>query len=222
MRQKLNQAQEYLMDISNIIVAFDLHGVVLTPEWSSVLRAIWEFKHKLHIFGVIFKPRMLWLSFKLLFNHPTDEEFFTIINHYSPKLMPLALSIMNSHKPIDGTVDIMHRLKRLGYELHVLSNIGPCRYHNLTQKFPELMRLFNAAKINNGNGLAIQKKPQPAFYRDYLSNYNPHDKTVVFIDNEKANLTTIDHNKMIGIHFKCPADLECQLRKLNILHQDVL
>lgn len=205
------------MDISNIIVAFDLHGVVLTPEWSSALRAIWEFKHKFSILGVLFKPRMLWLSFKLLFNHPTDEEFFTIIDKYSPTLMPLALSIMNAHKPIKGTVSILHQLKDLGYELHIVSNIGPRRYHYLTQKFPELMNLFVAAKINNGDGLAIQKKPQPGFYRDYLRCYNPYDKTVIFIDNEKANLTTIDHDKMIGVLFKSPAVLEQQLKELEVL-----
>ncbi len=200
------------MDIDTTIIAFDLHGVVLTPVWSSIMRAIWEFNHKLSIFGVLFKPRMLWLSFKLLLNHPTDEEFFTIIDKYSPTLMPLAVSIMMAHQPIKKTVDILHRLKNIGYELHIVSNIGPRRYQHLCKQFPALIKLFSCAKINNGDGLAMIKKPNPQFYADYLAHCNPFHKDIVFVDNEKANITAACKFNIIGIHFTSPEYLELQLK----------
>lgn len=205
------------MNKSDTIVAFDLHSVVFTPNWKEVVRILWHWPHKWYIIGCAFKLRFVWQAFKLLFHEPTDEEFFSLFQEQCPKLLPLAIELFNSFKPFEGTVDILKELHTRGYILHIVSNVGPRRFKTLKERFPQIIDLFDAAKINNGKAHNIIKKPNPQFFMEYLRDFNPAGKRVIFIDNNKHNIEAAERFGMIGIVFKSPEQLRNALIQFNIL-----
>ena len=156
------------MNPSDTIIAFDLHSVVFAPNWKEVIKILWRWPHKLQIIACAFKPRFVWQGFRLLLHEPTDEEFFALFHERCPKLLPLAIELFNSFKPMRGTVDILKELHTKGYNLHIVSNVGPRRFKTLRERFPQIMDLFDKAKVNNGKAHAIIKKPNPQFFIEYL------------------------------------------------------
>lgn len=205
------------MNQTNTILAFDLHSVVFTPDWKKVIHILWIWPHKMQLVVYAFNLRLIWQCFTLLFHEPTDEEFFALFHEQCPKLLPLALELFNSFKPMDGTVELLKELRTKGYVLHIASNVGPRRFKTLQSRFPIVMNLFDKAMINNGDVKNLIKKPNPEFFRLYLRDYNPDGKQIIFIDNNKHNIKAAEPFGIICIHFKSPSQLRDALTPLNIL-----
>ena len=205
------------MNSSDTIIAFDLHSVVFAPSWKEVIKILWQWPHKLQILVCVFRPRFVWHGFTLLFHEPTDEEFFALFHEQCPKLLPLAIELFNSFKPMRGTVDILKELHAKGYVLHIVSNVGPRRFKTLKERFPQIMELFAMAKVNNGKAHHIIKKPNPQFFIDYLRDYIPEGKSVIFIDNNKHNIKAAAALEINGIRFKSPVQLRHALKERHIL-----
>lgn len=205
------------MNSSNTIITFDLHSVVFTPDFKQALKVLWRWPHKLRIIACAFKLGFVWQAFKLLFHDPTDEEFFALFQERCPILLPLIINLFNSFKPIDGTVEILKELKNKNYTLHIASNIGPRRFKTLKEKFPDILDLFDAAKINNGDVKNLIKKPSTQFFMQYLRDCNPDGKKVIFIDDKKQNIQEAEKFGIVGIQFKSPNQLRNSLESLHIL-----
>jgi FMN phosphatase YigB (HAD superfamily) len=202
---------------SKPIIAFDLHGVIFTPNWQKILSILWNYKCKLWLLTCAFRCRLVGRCLKLLFNNPTDEEFFAIFMTECPRLMPLALDLMNAHKPITETVNILEELKARGYCLHIISNIGQHRLKCLYERYPHIIDLFDEIKTNNGNACAMVKKPSKQFFLEYLCDYNPGNRQVIFVDDNRRNIVQAGQLGMIGIRFKNPERLKDQLKKLRLM-----
>lgn len=205
------------MDTKDSLLAFDLHSVLFEPNWKEVAQVLWNYNHKLSIVALAFKPYLIYKSLRLLFNDATDEEFFALCEQHCPKLMPLVIDLMNAHRPIKQMVSILKELKAKGYTLHIISNIGPRRYPMLCSRFPELMSQFEQAKIIKGYTKELIKKPNPQFFKDYLHDFNPKNKTVIFIDDNKRNIKAAQSLGFIGICFENPQQLRTQLASMQIL-----
>ena len=205
------------MNSTDTIIAFDLHSVVFTPNWHEIIKIFWHWPHKLLILACFFRFRFIWQCLTLFFHEPTDEEFFALFHERCPKLLPLAIAMFNSFEPMDGTVEILKELKAKGYVLHIASNVGPRRFKRLKERFPLIMNLFDDAKTNNGKANGIIKKPNPQFFIEYLRDYNPTHKKVIFIDDNKHNVKAARAFGIIGIDFKSPCQLRQALVQLQIL-----
>lgn len=205
------------MNQINTILAFDLHSVVFTPNWKEIIRILWRWPHKLHMIVCAFNIRFVWKCFALLFKNPTDEEYFALFQKYCPKLLPLIIDLFNSFKPIDGMVSLLKALKAKGYELHIMSNIGPRRFTYLQQRYPHIIGLFNKAKINNGDIHHLIKKPSLDYFNSYLQDYNPEGKQVLFIDDNKQNIKAANCLGIQTILFTSLHKLRHTLTQLNIL-----
>jgi len=195
------------------IIAFDLHGVIFTVDWRLVWRTFWRYPHKLRLIACGFHIPLVWRGLCLLFDNATDVEVYALFNKYCPSLLPFIIDITNVHKPIPESVRILQTLKARGYELHILSNVGPDRLRRLREKYPDVIGLFDKMLINNGDAKHLIKKPQKAFYEQYLRKFNLQSKNVLFIDNKKANVRVARELGFSGIHFKNPKQLLAELCK---------
>ena len=205
------------MNPTNTIIAFDLHSVVFAPDWKKSIKILWQWPHKLRLIGCALNIRFVWQCFALLTKDPTDEEYFALFQQRCPRLLPLIIDLFNAFNPIDGTVAILRELKEKRYPLHIASNCGPRRFQKLKERFPFIMDLFDKAKINNCDVNNLIKKPSPQFFEEYLRDYNPDNKKIVFIDNNKHNIKSAATLGIIGILFKSPTQLRDALKQIDIL-----
>jgi FMN phosphatase YigB (HAD superfamily) len=160
---------------------------------------------------------LVWKCFILLFHDPTDEEYFALFQQYCPKQLPLIIDLFNAFKPLDHMVNLLKRLKAKGYELHIVSNIGPRRFHSLQKRYPDIIAIFDKANINNGDVQHLIKKPSVEYFKRYLENCNLENKHIIFIDDKKQNVEAAARFGMQAIHFTSPEKLLCVLTQLNIL-----
>lgn len=202
------------MDPINTIIVFDLHGVIFTPDWTKVFELLCNYDHKLYLISCGFRPRLVYKSLKLLLNNPTDEEFFALFKLYCPKFLPLAVDLMNAHKPVEPMVQILQELKFKGYALHVASNIGPNRFKFLCCKYPLIMNLFEKVKTTSGDLELLIKKPDIQFFKEYQKECNPENKPIIFVDDKKENIVSAQLLGFSGVRFKNVAQLLVQLNML--------
>ena len=95
------------------------------------------------------------------------------------------------------TVDLMKRLKKQGYALYYLSNIAPDTLAMLQER--EFWELFDG-------GLAscqVQiNKPDPRIYQEFLRRFELTEDSIVFVDDNKANVQAAFELGIAGIHYK--------------------
>jgi FMN phosphatase YigB (HAD superfamily) len=202
------------MNPTNTIIAFDLHSVIFTLNYREAFSILWRWPHKVSLFLCGFRIRLVWKCLTLLFHNPTDEEYFALFQQYCPKLLPLIIELFNAFIPVDSMVDLLKELKENGYELHILSNIGPRRFEFLQKRYPDIIALFDKVKITNGNIRHLIKKPNLDYFMSYLRDCNPRGKLVLFIDDKKRNIEAANAVGIIGIKFTSADKLRCTLSKL--------
>ena len=205
------------MNPTRTILAFDLHSVVFKPNWKEIIRIFWQWPHKLQMIFCAFKIQFIWKCVALLFHNPTDEEYFALFQNYCPKLLPLIVKLFNAFTPINDMVTLLKDLKNKGYELHIVSNIGPQRFTNLQQRYPDIIASFNKAKINNGDIAHLIKKPHADYFKSYLQDYNPDHKHIIFIDDNKKNINAAHAMGIQAIQFTSYKKLKQIFNKLNIV-----
>ena len=205
------------MDSSNTILAFDLHSVIFTFNYKEALSIIFKWPDKLTLFLCAFKIRLVWKCFALLFHNPTDEEYFALFQQYCPKLLPLIIKLFNAFRPIKTMVDLLKELKAKGYELHIVSNIGERRFEFLKKRYPDIIALFDKAKITNSDVQHLIKKPSHEYFISYLKDYNSDHRSIIFIDDKEQNIEAATKAGIIGIRFISADKLRCIFSKLGIL-----
>jgi HAD superfamily hydrolase (TIGR01509 family) len=202
---------------NNTILVFDLHEVLFTFDYKKIVKLIWQFNHKWTIIATLFHFGLIWQLLKLLLNDATDEEFYDLFEQKHPILFPLILEMTNAQKIIPGTDHIIKDLVQQNYTLHILSNIGPRRFTQLSNDFPQFIDYFKRTKIVDPNDTPCFKKPDTQFFIDYLKEYTQPEQQVILIDDNKKNITIARSLGMTAIHFRSAKQLRKQLQHLGIL-----
>ena len=114
---------------------------------------------------------------------------------------------------IEGTIELVHKLKRAGYPLYILSNFSTEKFPLIQQRY-DFLDLFDDIIISGEHNLV---KPDPAIYRLTLKRINRTAHECVFIDDSLANIETANELGFQTIRFVSPADLETALHSMNIL-----
>ena len=95
------------------------------------------------------------------------------------------------------TVELMKQLKKQGYALYYLSNIAPDTLDMIKER--DFWRLFTG-------GLAsceVQiNKPDPRIYHEFLRRTGLSSDSIVFVDDNKANVQAAFEQGIAGIHYK--------------------
>ena len=114
---------------------------------------------------------------------------------------------------IEGTVDILHRLKKKSYPLYGLSNWSAETFPLMLAKysfFDELDDIVFSGEIN-------LIKPEPEIYHYLLNRIEYSASECLFIDDSLPNIETALELGFHAHHFKSPEGLEMVLREYQIL-----
>jgi len=115
--------------------------------------------------------------------------------------------------PIHGTVDILQRLKQAGYPLYVWSNFSAQKFVRMREEYG-WVSLFEDVILSGELHLV---KPDPAFFQAALHRIGRSAQDCIFIDDHLPNIETARKLGMVAIPFQSPAQLEMELKTLQIL-----
>lgn len=113
---------------------------------------------------------------------------------------------------IDGTLDILHRLKRDGAPLYALTNFSAETFPLIRRRF-DFLQLFDDILVSGEIGLV---KPDPAIYRLMLEKVGRPASECLFIDDSLKNVEAARQLGFDTIHFQSPEQLEMELQSRNI------
>lgn len=199
----------------NTIIVFDIHGVLFSTDYRKVLHLLWTPQTCL-IFLHLCNPTALWAMIKLWYKGAVDEEYLVYFTSRYQRLRgckELLFAVANAQRPIQPMVDLVHDLKKQGYTLHILSNIGELMFDELTQRFPALFDQFDAYKVAN-QAEAYLAKPNIRMYQTYLQQHNPDNKQIIFIDDKVKNIKAAQQAGMTSLRFTTAQALAQQLGQL--------
>lgn len=119
---------------------------------------------------------------------------------------------LDGYKVIPGTVNLIHRLKRAGYEVLFLSDNVPERVHYLEERYG-ILQCFDGGLFSYQVKL---RKPDEALYRLVLEQASHPADECLYIDDVAEFLEPARRLGMRVLRFSTPKRLEWDLRKLGV------
>lgn len=192
-------------------IIFDLGGVYFTDGTKQAIKTISE-KYKLNPkkikevlngeLGTEYRigkitANVFWGKAKKYWNITAPSDILTKI-------------WLSGYKPINGTVEIIKRLKNAGHELLFLSDNVKERVEYLSQKYDFLSDFKDGIFSHK----AKVKKPNPKIYLLALEKSSHSAKDCIYIDDKPELLEPAAKLGMKVIQFKNPKQLERDLETL--------
>jgi len=114
---------------------------------------------------------------------------------------------------IEGTIEIMKRLKKAGYPLYGLSNWSAETFPLAREKY-DFFNLLDDKVISGEVGMI---KPEPEIFELLLQRMGRPAHECLFIDDALANIDQARKMGFATIHFHSPEQLEHELNKMQLL-----
>ena len=115
--------------------------------------------------------------------------------------------------PIDGTVQILRRLKQIGYPLYGLSNWSAETFPLIRNKY-KFFDLFDYILIS---GEVKMIKPEPGIFDLLLNRIGFEARDCIFIDDSDVNIKVATKLGFDAIRFHSPIQLMSELVRRNII-----
>ena len=124
---------EHDLTPENTIVVFDLHHVLMRPEYKQMAKLIFRHPKKKQLLKVVSSPSLVRRFAKKIGSETPEKTMKDLENHFSETkhgivvrdtLSPLIQEICNAQKPDLPTFEVIERLHKSGYGIYLLSNIG--------------------------------------------------------------------------------------------------
>ena len=198
----------------NTIFVFDVHGVIFKLSVFKIIKEVIKDPSNLWIITMMLRPKLCIDLLKSQANGGVAEELIFNVGKNKPHLawfIPKAFKLINAQVPINSTIKTIQSLKKQGYQLYILSNMGEKSLNYIQKKYFNIFMLFDGVVTATEKDGYI-KKPQPEMYQKYLDKFGHDPKKIVFIDDKKQNLIAAEKFGMQTIHFTSSKNL---LRKLN-------
>jgi putative hydrolase of the HAD superfamily len=146
----------------------------------------------------------------------TEEEAVKVIADRSASnshLIPLAFdNWYDILTPIEGTVEILRKLKNSGYKLFFLSNFHLLAFEYILEKY-DFFKLFHGGVVSYEEKLI---KPEDRIYKRLLEKYELKAEECIFIDDVYVNIEGAGRAGLNTILFKDPEDLTERLKESGI------
>ncbi len=208
------------------IILWDLHDVLLKRCGTGA--ALWT------NIGPAF-ANMSWAAFGELlalfaqqtYREISSEEMIKIAQkHHIPEFKDLIFEVGNAQCINPGMDKLVQELDSLGIDQHLGSNIGRKVFEQLRNKkrYPEINRSLldyldlSKSKVVQYSCHGITKKPNPAYFEEYLAHtkLNPKKDRIIFVDDKLINVMSAKKMGLIGIQFKNSQQLREELQRLGI------
>jgi 2-haloacid dehalogenase len=115
--------------------------------------------------------------------------------------------------PIEGAVEILSEIKRLGRPVYAISNWSAETFPPQLQRFP-FLSWFDGMVISGREGVI---KPHPRIFRILCERYGVDPRSAVFIDDVAKNAQAASALGIHGIHFRSADQLRHELVAVGIL-----
>lgn len=115
--------------------------------------------------------------------------------------------------PIDGTVEILHEIKKKGYGTYIISNYHLKAFDIIYNKY-DFFKLFDGMVISSR--VKLLKPDDKIFYR-LIEEYNIVPGETAYIDDLQPNLDAAQKLGFVPVLFESPEKLRKQLQQLNVL-----
>jgi len=187
----------------NIILAFDLHGVIFRHNYKKMLYIFINSPEKWKLLSLFFNP-VLWKDLiKMLPKHTLNEAiiFHLASNHRKIKpLIGLITEIMNAQSPHKKTINLIKKLKKLGYQIDILSNIGASMYKELKKKHAKIFTLFTEVMTVEEKNNFIAK-PNKKLFKLYKKSI-PTGKKAILIDDKIKNIKAALKSGIASVYYE--------------------
>lgn len=205
------------------VFLWDLHHVLLKPKGR--VQAFRQYPHKKEALQNA-NLRRKFFKYILIspFKEVTSEKFFELADRYdNPYFKELILKVTTAQEPMEKTVEVLQELKEKGYTHHVGSNMDFTTFKIITdpQKYPQFAHVFKHFDLAHSQVITREmgvKKPNPAFFKRYLTknNLDPQTTRIIFIDDLTKNVRTANALGLEGVRFKNATQLRRDLAKMGI------
>ena len=189
----------------NIVVAFDLHGVLFNVSTKGVMKTLWNTPKKLSLIKLMLTPsfRKQYKATKKL--ALSTEQRMKLLMPTFPELQKYKkyfIELCNQQDINQDVLAFIRKLKSQGYHLVIASNIGEETYQELVAKYPILKELFEYA-FTSGKISGYAKKSSPLYFdrlkalvkEKYMS------ENIIFIDDHAAAVASACAKNINGIVF---------------------
>lgn len=147
----------------------------------------------------------------------TEEDAINEICNRSTENTELIKLAMNNWyqllTPIEGTVEILKKLKHKGYRLYVLSNFHLLAYEDVTKRY-EFFKHFDGGIISYKEKLI---KPDKDIYDKLIKKYKINPKESIFIDDTIENIESARMLSFKTILYINSKDLRKKLIEYDVL-----
>lgn len=147
----------------------------------------------------------------------TEDEAFECFSKSCPEYREIIEKIKYDWytilTPINGTVDIFHKLKKRGYKAYILSNYHDKAFDMIYNKY-DFFKSFDGMVISSRVKLL---KPDARIFRRLIDEYHINPEETVYIDDLQSNLDAAEKFGFVTVLFKSPEELDKQLKALNVL-----
>lgn len=201
------------------VVAFDLHGVVLHYDWKAILPRMWSFSQKWQLVKNLWYLPVCALV-KTMCNNPSFEQVLQLVGKQNLALRELLVDLSVQQRIDEKVAALIWRLhQNPTCKIHVVSNIGQESYQRLCDRFHDTFSCFSAVTTSNmfDENNKLIKKPDPAFFKQYLKEQHLQPEEVLFVDDRKKNIEVAQGLGMQTIHFTSAQQLQRELEARNLI-----
>lgn len=200
------------------IFVFDLHGVVFKLDSIKVIKEAFCLPNKLKFLWVAMHFKTMANVIYSLYQGTVVEKIVLNFDKQFPNLEFISngLRILNSQAPINESVEIIKDLKKAGYKVYVLSNIGEHSLEILKNKFPEIFNNFDGIMGTVKNDDYIQKPDIKAFEK-FITKFDQKKCNIIFIDDQIKNILSARNYGISSILFTTAYNLRKKLNSLKVL-----
>jgi HAD superfamily hydrolase (TIGR01509 family) len=203
------------------VIAFDLHNVVFKKQTRKIIvsclklfpQGTWRYT---------LNPRLWYRAYRIKATSDVAEDIFQKVADLYPGLSRFRddfIQLTNAQRPIRSVVALIKELKRKGYKLYILSNIGRDTFIELAELHPDISSCFDGAFTSCAENNYSQK-PHADFYEQfkaYLKQQGHEDKQILFIDDLKKNIAAAAQCNIAGVHYISSKRLKNTFELLDIL-----
>ena len=225
----VNNHQIPKLSPKSVLFLWDLHDVLLQKSSKKIIQIMWQYEHKRKLFSQLsfgLLKKIMSTCWRQIRSGGNGEEFILVAQEYNnPYLAELIIRAVNAQYPIQGSVEILQMLHDAGYTNYIGSNIGASAFKEISNptKYPYLADLFSLFDLKHpqvvhyhANYADTIKKPDPRFFLSFLEHnkIDIHKTTVIFIDDNYANIQAAKKLGFTAIRFKNATQLKNDLEKL--------
>ena len=163
---------------------FDLGGVLSVPMVSKKLYE--QIKWKVSYEEFLDKFNNSEESIKVHKGEISTKEFFEYLKRYMDDNITLdefKNIYVNNNKFFNDTIEIIKKLKNLGYKVYLLSNLKEIDYEKFIKHFD--ISIFNELFLSFKLGML---KPNDDIYQHVINKLNTKPENIYFFDDNKENV----------------------------------